>query len=184
MVDFDALLKGFTCLFVSHHDIAGKQLGCPGVVVLDHETLEVKLERQLLQQQPIAIIEQGEIACAAFGNQYVAAKTWVARCKTALRRNLANQRIALHRLLAAEEHLRAQQYITIEQAADADDDDAAVGKDIAQAVGAARLGGHHGAAFAHRMFGFEACLPQTRVNARDGVAAARCSNARHIPALC
>ena len=160
VIDFNTLLETLAGVFVRHHHITRKQLGLAGVVVLDHETFEVDLERQLLQQQAIGIVEQGKIACAAFGNQDVAAKTRIAFPQAALGRDVVDERIAAHNFFAAQRHLRTQGQIAIEQTADADDDDAAMGKDVTQPVGAACFGRNHGAAAAHGELGVKACLFQ------------------------
>ena len=172
MVHFNPPLKTFASVFIGHHHVAGEQLGLTGVVVLDHEALEINLERQLLHQQAIGVIEQGEIARAAFGNQDVAAKARVALGQPALGGNVANHRTAAHNFFAAKRHLRTQNQIAVKQAADADDDDAGVRKDIAQAVGAAGFGSDHGAALVHRQLGVETSLFQTRLHPRHHISPA------------
>ena len=107
LVDFNARFNLLAAFFFRQHHVTRKQLGLAGRIVLDHESLQVELERQLLQQHAVTVVKQGKIARATFRDQHIAAKTRVARTQARTRRNVGAGRDTLDRLLAAERHLCA-----------------------------------------------------------------------------
>ncbi|MCY1231156.1 hypothetical protein D9M72_435940 [compost metagenome] len=125
---------------VGHDHIRGKQLGHAGLVEIDLELLQRDREREVLHQRAIGDVQDGGGDSGAFGHVSVAAEARVARRQPVLRRDLADHRVAADRGLATQPHLRADQQIAIQQAANADHHDSGVRQDIAGLVGRAGLG--------------------------------------------
>ncbi|EWS65157.1 hypothetical protein Y695_01598 [Hydrogenophaga sp. T4] len=154
LVDVDAAVAGGMVHFnprglllarfvVVDHDVAGKQPGHAGVVVLDNEFLEFDRKRQILQQHAIGLGQDRGARRGALGHQQVAPERRVAGRKAVLRGHIGNQAATRERRLAVEPHLGTHHQIAIEQATEAHQHNRAVCRQIADLVGRSRLGGHH-----------------------------------------
>ena len=121
--------------------LAGKELGHAGRIEIDDEAVQLDGERQVLDQHAVLARDDGRIAACAFRNEHVAAKRRIAEAQPVLRRDLGNHAITGERRLSIRPFLEADTEIGVEQSAYADDDDCAVGKNIAPLVGSALLGG-------------------------------------------
>ena len=128
---------------VVDHDLAGKQLGHAGGVVLDDEFLELNGEGQLLQHDAVGLAQDGGAGLRTLAHQQVAAKGGVIDTQPVLGFDIGNQPAAGVRRLAAQPHLRTHHQVAIEQAAQAHQHDGAVGGDVADLVGCTDLGRHH-----------------------------------------
>ncbi|MNM74696.1 hypothetical protein D3C81_864610 [compost metagenome] len=124
---------------VGDDHVGGEQLGHAGLVEVDRELLERERERQVLHQRAVGDVQDGRGHGLPLGHVGIAAKTGVGRRQPVLRRDLADHRVAADRGLATQPHLRADQHVAIEQAADADHHDGGMRQDIADLVGGPRL---------------------------------------------
>ena len=150
------LLAGFVVL---NHDLAGKQLGHAGFVILDDEFLEFHGERQVLEQNPRGLGQDGRAGRCAFGHQQVAPEGGIRAGQSVLRGHIGNQATASERRLAVEPHLRANHQVAIEQPPNAHQHDGAVRSEVTNLVGRARLRGDHPARAVGHRAGLQLDLP-------------------------
>ena len=129
---------------VGDDDIAGKQLRHAGAVEIDVEFFQQDRDRQILDQHAIGLGNDGRVARRAFRDHGVAAESRVRQAQTVLGGNVGDHAAAGKWRLAKKPLLYADRHFRVEQAAHADDDDGAVGKDIAPFIGRAALGRHQG----------------------------------------
>ena len=124
--------------------------------MLYDEFFQFNRKRQILQQHAAALVEDGGGGACAFGHKHIAAKSGVAGRQAMLRGHFGNHSATCKDRLATEPLLHADEQITIEQAADADQDDGAVSGDVAQLIGAAGFGSDHRAVLTLLDFDFPA----------------------------
>ncbi len=167
LVDLDPGVGLLAGAAVGHDDVAGEQLRHAGRVMLDGELLERDGERQILDQRPVPDIQDRRAHGRPLGHERIAPKTRVGHRQPVLRADLADDRIALDRRLAAEPHLQADHHVAIQQPADADDDNGRMRQDVADLVARARLGcDERGAAVAREGPDAEASVLRERGQAR------------------
>ncbi len=109
--------------------------------MLDGELPEHDGERQILDQGPIPDVQDRRTDSRALRHEGIAPKARVGRRQPVLRTDLADDRVAPDRRLAAEPHLQADHHVAIQQPADADDHDGRVRQNVADLVAGACLGG-------------------------------------------
>ena len=143
VVHLDAGFLGLARFLVVNHNFAGEQLGHAGGVVLHDELLQLDGKRQLLEQHAVRLIENRRARLRTLCDQQIAAECGVALGQTVGIGHLGNQASAVVRGFSAEQHLRAHDQVTVEQAANTDQNDRAVCGDVANLVGRAGLGGQH-----------------------------------------
>jgi hypothetical protein len=102
---------------VVNDDLAGKQLGHAGGVVLHDELLEFHGKRQLLQQDAVGLVQDGRARLRALGHQQVAAEGRVALAQAVLAASHRQSCPRPRRVFAVEPHLRAHDQVAVEQPA-------------------------------------------------------------------
>jgi hypothetical protein len=143
LVDLDAC-AAFAVGVLQHH-LAGKELGHAGVVVLDDELLQLQLEGQALPDRAAGQVQPRNVSGLALGHEEVGAK---ARCAGVQNMLLAHLTPAFEELLALHRHRRAHQQVAVQQAAQADQHDGAVRRQVAELVGLALARGEQQAVVA------------------------------------
>ncbi len=143
-IDFDRRRKSLASLIVFHHHFAGEQFRHAGRIVFDDEFFELNREWQILNQYPILLRNNRGIAAGAFGNQCVAAKSWIAQPQAMLCRHLGDDAAAGEGRFTVEPLLKTDRQIGIEQAAEADNYNRAMGKNIAPLIRCPLLGSDQG----------------------------------------
>ena len=91
VVDFDPRLNFLAGFFIVNHDVAGKQLGHAGGVVLNDKLLQFNRKWQLLQQHAARLVQDGDAGLRTFSHQQVGAKRRVAVAQTVPGRHIGNQ---------------------------------------------------------------------------------------------
>ena len=119
------------------HHLAREQLGHAGRVVVDDELLQLDRERQLLQQHAVGLVQDRDAATAR--PRAPACCRGRSGCRGDRRCCGATSAISRRRcttLLPLNQHLGAHDQVAVEQAAEADQHDRAVRRDVAELVGA------------------------------------------------
>jgi len=147
LVHFESALESLSVV-VGDDDVAGVAARHSGRVVVDVEAFEFDFERQFLQQDAVFEIEHREVGARAFGYIDVAAIAPVAGVEPRRSGNVGDGLVAVGGRFAGEAHLQRQRQVAVEQAAEADEHDGAVGEKITDAPDAAALGGDEDAVVA------------------------------------
>ena len=164
LVDLD-LGFGLGAVRVVDDDVAGEQLGHAGVVVLDDELLQLDLERQILQHDAAGEVDDRGARHGLLGHVEIGAEGGVRHREPVLGGHVLDETAAGVGGLAQQQHLRLDDQIPVQQAAEADQHDRAVGGDVAELVGGALPGGHHHAVVAHLGLALPAVVGEHLVDA-------------------
>ena len=143
MIYFHARGDFFASLLVVNDDLARKQLGHAGGVVLNNELFQFNRKRQLLQKNAVGLVQHRRAGPGAFGHQQVSAKGGVAVAQAVLGSDVGNHSAAAVDSFAVERHLRPHDQVAVEQTAHAHQHDGAVRGQVANFVGCTGLGSDH-----------------------------------------
>ena len=155
---FALLARGF----VVDDDVAGKQLGHAGRVVLDDELFQLDDKGQLLQQDAVGLVQDGRARSCVFGHQQIAPESRVALGQAVLRRHIGDQAATVVDFLAAKPHLGAHHQVAIEQTAHTHQHNGRVRRDVADLVGRSCLGRQHPALARRGVTRLQLDLPAAR----------------------
>ena len=143
VVHLDACFTLLAGGLVVDDDVAGKQLGHAGRVVLDDELFQLDDKGQILQQDAIGLVQDGGARSRVFGHQQIGAEGRVAIGQTVLRGHIGNQATTVVNFLTAKPHLGTHSQVAIEQTAHTHQHNGRVRRDVTDLVGRTRFCRQH-----------------------------------------
>ena len=126
-----------------YDDIAGKELGHAGGVIVHHKFFQLDGKGQILQQHARRLRQDHGRCPPPFRDQQIASERGIVNRQPVLGRHIGNQPAAAEHRLTAEPHLCPHNQVAIQQATDANQHDRTVCRQVPQFIGHAHLGCHH-----------------------------------------